>query len=203
MGNRLSASANNPNQIWGKLSLLLIGYCGLFTQDQSSQRSVNHWPPSSNEVQNECSYISTLSYAFMVCTGTTVCLLFYFFRFPSSQFQFHTPSQFTTADLILMCHCIQMRLSFMKKQFCESGRYILSIMMLQSHCSWHLTWTGPYRGQSKECTITVHCGSLLWPIVSETDFIWPHTLNFHGWKHDTSHAKTALTVEGTRILLGS
>ena len=101
---------------------------------------------------------------------------------PSSQFQFHTSSQFTTADLILMCYCIQMRLSFMKKQFCESGRYILSIMMLQSHYSWHLTWTDPYRGQSKVCTITVHCGSLLWPTVSETDFIWPHTLNFCGWK---------------------
>ena len=52
-------------------------------------------------------------------------------------------------------------------------------MMLQSHYSWHLTWTGPYRGQSKVCTITVHRGSSLWPTVSETDFIWPHTLNFH------------------------
>jgi len=60
-GNGLFASANNPNQIWGKLSLLLIGYCGLFTQDQSSQRSVDHWPPSSNEVLNECNCISTPS----------------------------------------------------------------------------------------------------------------------------------------------
>jgi hypothetical protein len=64
----------------------------------------------------------------------------YFFTFtdlwPSSQFQFHTSSQFTTADLILMCHCIQMRLSFI----CESGRYILSIMMLQSH--YHGIWHG-------------------------------------------------------------
>lgn len=59
----------------------------------------------------------------------------------------------------------------MKKQFRESGRYIPSIMMLQSHYSWHLTWTGPYRGQMKVCTITVHCGSLLWPTVSKTDFI--------------------------------
>ena len=134
-------------------------------------------------------------------------LYVYFFTFadlwPSSQFQFHTSSQFTTADFILMCHCIQMRLSFMKKQFCESGRYILSIMMLQCHYSWHLTWTGPHRGQSKVCTITVYCGSSLWHTVSETDFIWPHTLNFHGWKRDTSHAKIALTVEGIRILLGS
>jgi hypothetical protein len=101
-------------------------------------------------------------------------LYVYFFTFadlwPSSQFQFHISSQFTTADLILMCHCIQMRLSFMKKQFCGSGRYILSIMMLQSHYSRHLTWTGPYRRQSKVCTITVHCGSLLWSTISETDF---------------------------------
>jgi len=146
-------------------------------------------------------------YSFMPSWCAQGQLYVYFFTFadlwPSSQFQFHSSSQFTTADLILMCHCIQMRLSFMKKQFRESGRYIPSIMMLQPHYSWHLTWTGPYRGQLKVCTITVHCGSLLWPTVSETDFIWPHTLNFHGWKRDTSHAKIALIVEGTRILLGS
>ena len=68
-GNRLFTSANNPKQIWGKLSFLLIGYCGLFTQQQSSQHSVDCWPPSSIEVKNECSYTSTPSYTFMVCEG--------------------------------------------------------------------------------------------------------------------------------------
>jgi len=37
----------------------------------------------------------------------------------------------------------------MKKQFCESVRYVHSSMMLQSHYSWHLTWTGPYRDSQK------------------------------------------------------
>jgi hypothetical protein len=64
-----------------------------------------------------------------------------------------------------------MRLSFMKKQFYESGQYILSIMMMQSHYLLHLTWTGPYWGQWKGCTVTVHGGSSLWPTVSDTDFI--------------------------------
>jgi hypothetical protein len=64
----------------------------------------------------------------------------YFFTFadlwPSSQFQFRISSQFTTADLILKCHCIQMRLSFM--QFCESGQYILlRCCSLTTHGIWH------------------------------------------------------------------
>ena len=84
-GNGLFASANNPNQIWGKLSLLLNGYWGIFTRDQSSQDSVDHWPPSSIEVQNEYSYISAPSYAFVMCTRTTVCSLFYFCRFMTQQ----------------------------------------------------------------------------------------------------------------------
>ena len=141
------------------------------------------------------SAISPLSHMPSWCAQWKLYVYFFYFAdlWPSSQFQFRTSSQFKTADLILMCHCIQMRLSFMKKQFCESGRYILSIMMLQSHYSWYLTWRGPYRGQSKVCTITVHCGSSLWSTVSEIDFIWPHTLKFHGWKRDTSHAKIALS----------
>jgi hypothetical protein len=91
----------------------------------------------------------------------------------------------------------------MKKQCCESGWYILSIMMLQSHYSCHLTWTGPYRGQSKVCTITVHCGPSLWPTVSETDFYLTSQFKLPRVESDTSHAKIALIVEGTRILLGS
>jgi hypothetical protein len=47
---------------------------GFFPEVKGPEREADNWPPSSVEVKNECSFISTSLYAFMTWTATTLPL---------------------------------------------------------------------------------------------------------------------------------
>ena len=70
---RFFSIPKRPDRLWGQPSFL-FSECvrGIYQGVKRPKRDADHAPPSSAEVKNDWSYISTLPYVFMACRGTNL-----------------------------------------------------------------------------------------------------------------------------------